>query len=160
MHGAYLLLGTNLGDRKAQLNQALQHIETRLGKIMLCSAIYETAAWGNEEQPAFYNCVCKIETGFNPHELLSEMLKLEQEMGRTRGEIQYLPRTIDIDILFYDDVLLHDETLVIPHPRLHLRRFTLIPLFEISPELIHPKFKMTIRELLSVCEDNLEVVKV
>ena len=158
MNRTYLLIGGNVGDRHSNLEQAAKLIETQAGKILERSALYETAAWGKEDQPAFLNQVLHVETGLEPQELLQAVLKAEQEMGRTRQE-KFGPRTIDIDILLFNDVVLESNELTVPHPQLHLRRFALMPLAEIAASQLHPKLKKSIDELLLECPDKLSVKK-
>lgn len=155
---AILLLGSNFGDRKAFLENAIDQLEQKTGKIISTSSIYETAAWGVENQQNYLNQVVVLQTEFYPFGLLKSILEIEKEMGRTsKGD--YQPRTLDIDILFYENLRLQSENLIIPHPRLHLRKFTLIPLNELLPDFIHPEFKKSTQELLKTCEDTLEVTK-
>jgi 2-amino-4-hydroxy-6-hydroxymethyldihydropteridine diphosphokinase len=123
------------------------------------SSIYETAAWGKNDQPAFLNQVLEIETALSPPQLLKTILAIEENIGRVRQE-KYGPRIIDIDILLFNDEVLHLPMLKIPHPQLQNRRFVLVPLAEIAPDLIHPVFKKTIAELLAICPDKLEVSRI
>src|SRR5690349_1456128 len=123
----FILLGSNLGDRKSNLSHARQEISRSIGEIVTASSIYKTAAWGNTEQPAFYNQVIEVSSMLTPEKMLSGILEIEKKAGRVR-ETKWGPRTIDIDILFYGDIVLSTETLTIPHPRIPDRRFTLLPL--------------------------------
>jgi 2-amino-4-hydroxy-6-hydroxymethyldihydropteridine diphosphokinase len=158
MNTAYLLIGGNLGDRAAYLQEAVKHIEARCGSITGTSSIYETAAWGNTNQPAFYNQAIKIITPLSPASLLDQLLAIELEMGRVRTQ-KYGPRTIDLDILMIDNKVLDTPALTIPHPQLQNRRFALLPLFEMAPSLLHPIFNKTVSELLVNCTDTLDVQK-
>lgn len=155
----FLLLGTNLGNRSQNLLVARQHLEITVGKIIQESSIYETAAWGNTAQQSFLNQVVSIETMMAPIELLDGVLSIEAQMGRVR-EIKWGPRVIDIDILFFGDIIVASETLTIPHPALHERRFTLVPMAEIAGDFIHPVLQKNTLELLRVCSDPLRVTKV
>jgi tRNA 2-selenouridine synthase len=155
---SYILLGSNAGDRAHQLKEALNQITQQVGAVLQVSHIYETKAWGNEAQEDFLNQVICIETTYTPQKLLANLLKIEQQMGRVRHE-KWAPRTIDLDILFYEDDIIDEPQLIIPHPFLHLRRFTLVPLVELAPQQIHPILKKTFRELLEDCEDSLLVTK-
>ena len=155
----FLLLGTNLGNRSENLLVARQHLQITVGRIIEASSIYETAAWGNTAQQSFLNQVVSIETMLTPAEVLSEVLSIEAQMGRVR-EIKWGPRIIDIDILFFEDIIISSETLTIPHPALHERRFTLVPMAEIAGEFIHPVLQKNILDLLRVCRDQLPVTKV
>jgi len=128
------------------------------GRVTSISSLYETAAWGNTNQPAFYNQAICVETTLEPENLLSRLLTIEIEMGRVREE-KYGPRTIDLDILMVNDIVLDSPTLTIPHPQLHNRRFALLPLIEIAPTLLHPVLDKTMQELLLNCPDTLDVQK-
>ena len=158
MNTAYLLIGGNLGDRAAYLQQALRQIEALCGSISCASSIYETAAWGNTNQPSFYNQAVKLITPLAPEALLEQLLAIELEMGRVREE-KYGPRTIDLDILMIDDKVEDTQKLTIPHPQLHNRRFALLPLAEIAPSPHHPILDKTVSELLVNCPDTLDVQK-
>lgn len=159
MNRTYLLIGGNLGNRQKNLELARHAIEAHCGLIEKKSSLYETAAWGKTDQSPFLNQVLFVETKLSPRELLEQILRSELEMGRQRNE-RYGPRTIDIDILLYDDAVVHEEGLTIPHPRMHLRRFVLEPLNEIAKDLIHPVIQKTIHELLEECPDALAVKKI
>ncbi len=159
MNTAYLSLGSNIGNRKDWLQQATNQIDTKCGSITKTSAIYETAAWGINEQPTFLNLVLALDTLLSPLELLNEILAIEISLGRKR-EIKWGARTIDIDILFYDQTILELSNLIIPHPYLQDRRFTLVPLVEIAPTFNHPILNRNITELLAICPDKLEVIKI
>ena len=158
MNTAYLLIGGNLGDRAAYLALAVQHISALCGRVTATSSVYETAAWGNTNQPAFYNQAICVETILEAETLLEMLLAIELEMGRVREE-KYGPRTIDLDILMINDFVVSTPTLTIPHPQMHNRRFALLPLNEIAPALLHPVLDKTIHELLLNCPDTLDVQK-
>lgn len=158
MNRAYLLIGGNLGNRKRHLSAACRMIREDCGKIMARSAIYETAAWGMEDQPAFLNQALIIETRWNAGQLLKRLLKIEKKLGRVRFE-KLGPRIIDIDILFFNDDTLSLPHLKIPHPDLQHRRFVLEPLSELAPDLVHPVMKKTILTLKKKCSDRLPVKK-
>ncbi|MGQ8338062.1 2-amino-4-hydroxy-6-hydroxymethyldihydropteridine diphosphokinase [Sunxiuqinia sp. A32] len=155
----FLLLGGNLGNKEKIFATARQMLETELGKILQISAVYETEPWGFESDDLFWNQVIVIETEFSPTEVLVKTKSIEKELGRQRKAERYVSRLIDIDLLFYDDMVLHSTDLEIPHPRMIDRRFVLIPLNDIAPTLIHPIFKQNISELLENCTDLLEVKK-
>lgn len=152
----FLLLGTNLGDRRKNLMDALRAIEAQVGAIVKRSSLYETDAWGIEQQPAFYNQIVEVSTLLAPQELLDEVLSIEHAIGRIR-KVKWGERIIDIDVLLYGDLILETEKLVIPHPQIQNRKFTLVPLAELAPEQVHPKLHQTIRELLAKCADPLSV---
>lgn len=155
MHKITILLGSNQGNRKDLILRAMQLLETKLGKCQKVSYIYESEAWGFEAETAFLNQVLVFESSLNPQEILQIGLDIEKKLGRIRNTEGYKSRTMDIDLLFYDNNVIEEADLQIPHPRLHLRRFTLEPLVEIIPDFIHPKLKKTMRKLLEVCPDNL-----
>ncbi len=156
MNGIYLLLGSNLGDRLFYLAEALMQLEQKAGTVKAQSALYETAAWGKEAQAPFLNQVVEIETDLDPQGLMEQLLAIEENLGRQRKD-QWEPRTIDLDILYYDDVVLTTAALTVPHPRLQLRRFTLVPLCEIAPLFVHPVLQKNNLQLLQECPDQLEV---
>ena len=159
MENVYLITGGNEGDRIGNLQQAASLIEKKAGRIIQSSALYETAAWGKTEQQDFLNQVLMIQTSLEPGDLLQSLLSVEKTMGRVRKE-KYGPRTIDIDILLYGNLILNEERLQIPHPRMKDRRFVLEPLTEIAPDLVHPVFQKTIASLLMECTDPLDVRKI
>jgi 2-amino-4-hydroxy-6-hydroxymethyldihydropteridine diphosphokinase len=158
MNEVYLLTGGNIGDRQRYLLQARSDIEKRCGDIIRESSLYETAAWGNEQQEAFLNQVLKVQTKQTPGHVLETILQIEEHLGRKR-ELKYGPRTIDIDILFFNNEVINQPGLVIPHPEIQHRRFVLVPLNEISPHKMHPLLKKTIAQLLAECPDPLAVNK-
>jgi 2-amino-4-hydroxy-6-hydroxymethyldihydropteridine diphosphokinase len=153
---ALLLLGSNLGDRLVYLEKARNLIKRRIGKIVAISSIYQTAAWGNTEQASFLNQVIGVNTKLTPEQLLEAVHKIEKEQGRTSSE-KWGPRTLDIDILFFGEQVVKTTVLTIPHPEIANRKFTLEPLMEVEPDLVHPVLKKTIRDLRSSCPDNLPV---
>jgi len=156
----YLLLGSNLGDRQAIIRQAISKIGDEIGEIIAVSSLYETAAWGNEDQPSFLNAAVGVRTVMGPHDVLGHTLKIEEELGRLRAE-KWGPRVIDIDIILYGEEVVSDgETLQVPHPRMQERKFVLVPLAEIAGEVYHPLLQQNITGLLSLLKDNLAVTKV
>ncbi|MBN1651954.1 MAG: 2-amino-4-hydroxy-6-hydroxymethyldihydropteridine diphosphokinase [Bacteroidales bacterium] len=159
MHKTVLLLGSNLGNSKALILKAKNLLEVDLGTCILSSSIYISEAWGFETNNSFLNQVLVFETDLKPKEILYLALDIETKLGRERSSEGYSSRTMDIDLLFYDQEIMKDEELEIPHPKLHLRRFTLEPLSEIMPEFIHPVFQKTMHKLLVNCTDNLSVTK-
>ncbi len=153
---AYLLLGSNLGDRAARLAQARHNLAASAGQLVAASAIYETAAWGLEEQPAFLNQVLAVATTLLPASLLVACQAAEQAQGRQRL-VHWGARTLDVDILLFDQEIIATPTLTVPHPALPARRFALVPLAELAPQLRHPQLHQTIAELLAACPDSLAV---
>ena len=159
MPTTYILLGTNLGDKAANLALATQLIAQKIGKVENRSSVYETLPWGVEDQPIFYNQVLQLSTSFAPDELLATTQSIEQMMGRKKHR-HWGERLIDIDILYLDDLVYETEHLNIPHIQIPNRRFTLIPLVEIAPDLKHPVLTLSQTQLLDQCTDQLEVKKV
>lgn len=154
----YLLLGSNLGDRAGLLQTTVERIGERIGAVTQASALYETAPWGGIEQPAFLNQVLEVSTIMAPEEVLRIILGIEHESGRVRYE-RWGARHLDIDILYFGKTVMDTPRLTVPHPRLHERRFTLVPLAEIAPNFVHPVLEKTNSELLEVCSDKEEVKK-
>jgi 2-amino-4-hydroxy-6-hydroxymethyldihydropteridine diphosphokinase len=159
MSNAYLLLGSNLGNRLQYLQQASVFTEQLCGAIIQWSAIYETEAWGIKEQNSFLNQAIQIQTLLEPQKLMQTLLSIEEKLGRKR--IQKLgPRIIDIDILLLNDEVIKTPSLKVPHPYLPERRFALTPLAEIAGEIIHPILKESIKQLLIKCTDESDVYKI
>ena len=159
MNNAYLLTGGNLGNRLHNVTLAGQLIQQYCGNIIKQSSVYQTAAWGFKEQPDFYNQALCITTALSPEQLMTELLAIENKMERVR-DIKMGPRTIDLDILLYNDLIINTAQLILPHPRMQERRFVLLPLAEIAAEVIHPVLQKTIAELLANCKDSLDVYKI
>ena len=158
MASVLLLLGSNMGERLSFLLQAREQLAQHVGPIEKLSSCYETAAWGKTDQADFVNQVLKLETNLDPLTLLKTILQIERELGRERGE-RWGSRTIDIDILFYNEEEINFPDLKIPHKNLHERAFTLVPLCEIEPDWFHPVHQKTVSELLSELNDTLSVRK-
>ena len=156
---SFILLGSNLGERESLLEKAIAMIGERCGDVIAVSKMYETEPWGFVAENNFLNQVIMIKTELCPHDLLKELLSIEAVLGRQRDENKkgYASRPMDLDILYYDDMAINDDDLIVPHPRLHLRRFTLLPLCDIAPEFKHPIFNKTNQVLLEECEDTSEV---
>ena len=155
MESAFLLLGTNLGDRLHQLDSCRQKL-ANIGVLGSVSGIYETAPWGISDQPEFWNKAVELKTTQSPQELLTELKRIEQECGR-QVTSKWGPREIDIDILIFGSRKLQLAELIIPHPRLQDRRFALMPLEEIASNVLHPGLEKTVKQMLSECTDNLSV---
>lgn len=148
-HIVYLALGSNLGDRLANLKQAVASLSPQMD-VKAKSHIYETLPWGYEEQPKFLNQAVKIQTYLEPEPLLKHIKRLEIALGR-KASFQNGPRLIDIDILFYDEIIIDTPELTIPHPRLQERGFVLLPMMDIAPDLVHPLTRKSIREMVAFC---------
>lgn len=159
MNSTYLLLGSNMGNSTELLSKAIEQIENKIGPLLLSSNLYATAAWGNTSQPDFLNQVIKIATHLAAAETLAIILSIEKNMGRIRTT-KNAPRIIDIDILFFNNEIINQSDLIVPHPEIQNRRFVLTPLQEIAPQMIHPVLNKTIEQLLSQCPDQLAVKKI
>jgi 2-amino-4-hydroxy-6-hydroxymethyldihydropteridine diphosphokinase len=159
MNTVYLLLGGNKGDKLQNLQQAIQLLKEQVGNITKCSDIYVTAAWGNTNQPDFYNQAVCLETTLPASNLLKQTISIEESLGRIRTEKKWEQRTMDIDILFYNDEIIDSPNLKIPHPYIQERKFVLIPMEQIAPDLLHPIFKKDVKTLLFDCNDILEVMR-
>lgn len=152
----HLGLGTNLGDRSANLNIAVELISERIGEVLNVSCVYKTAAWGVTNQPDFYNQVIEVKTNLFPWELMKSLLDIEQIMGRVRIE-KWHERLIDIDILFFENVILFSDDLKIPHPYLKERMFVLKPLQDLGTVFLHPVFQKTVTQLIQECNDSTAI---
>lgn len=158
MNTAYLLIGGNIGNRMANLQAAREAIAEQAGTLKGISDVYETAAWGLEDQPPFLNQALELHTNLEPKALLDVLLQVEKGLGRARDK-KWGPRLIDIDILLYNDDVVEEEGLRIPHPQMPYRRFVLQPLVQIAGDKIHPLLHQSIYEMLLHCPDPLEVHK-
>jgi 2-amino-4-hydroxy-6-hydroxymethyldihydropteridine diphosphokinase len=158
MNTVYLLLGSNIGNSEEQLRLATENIKIQVGNIIASSSIYQTAAWGKTDQPDFLNQVIIVETKQWAEDTLSLILNIEEKMGRIRTE-KNAPRIIDIDILFFNEAIIQEKELTVPHPEIQNRLFVLIPLNELIPNYIHPLLDKSIHQLLTECKDVLNVKK-
>jgi 2-amino-4-hydroxy-6-hydroxymethyldihydropteridine diphosphokinase len=149
-----------MGNREANLKEALSLIDMNIGGILKKSSVFETEPWGFEAGINFLNMALEVETKHTPSGILGSILMIEAQLGRIRTETQYSSRIIDIDILFFDEMIMDEITLNIPHPYLHKRKFVLVPLNEIAPDFIHPVLKKSIGSLLNSCEDISEIRKI
>jgi len=159
MKKVFLGIGTNLGERETNLKEAVTAIGKNIGTVLKCSSLYETEPWGFKSENQFLNIVVEAETKLTPSGVLGAILMIEAFMGRTRSEKQYSSRVIDIDILLYEDIVIDEISLKIPHPLMHKRRFVLVPLCEIAAKEVHPVLKKRIASLLEMCEDKSKVRK-
>jgi 2-amino-4-hydroxy-6-hydroxymethyldihydropteridine diphosphokinase len=159
MKKVFLGLGSNLGNRVKKLQIAKQGIEEFIGSVISSSSVYETEPWGFESEGKFLNMVLCVETNLSPSGLLGRILMIESQIGRIRSDNQYSSREIDIDILLFNNDIVNEIALKIPHPRMHERRFVLVPLCEIGSEIIHPVLNKSIESLLKDCKDQGKVRK-
>jgi 2-amino-4-hydroxy-6-hydroxymethyldihydropteridine diphosphokinase len=159
MNKAYLSFGSNRGDRAGNLNKAVNLLGEWAGNISAFSSIYETPPWRMTDNVDFLNQVILVETDLLPGQLMGIIFRIESIMGRIRTSHKYEPRTIDIDILFYNDEVIKEEALVIPHPLIQERRFVLEPMAELAPDFIHPVLRKNIARLLVDCEDKSVIQK-
>ena len=157
MNTVYIQLGSNIGERESFIAKSMEQIEENIGEIITESSIFETIPWGNKNQNNFLNAVIKIRTPFDAFKILQKSQKIENNLGRVRKE-KWGERTIDIDILFYNNKIINTTKLNIPHPLIQQRKFVLVPLSEIAPNYIHPIFKKSISTLLSECKDNQKIL--
>ena len=157
MNTVYIQLGSNIGERKSYIAKSMEQIEENIGEIITKSSIFETIPWGYENQDNFLNSVIKIKTPFDAFKVLQKSQTIEDNLGRERNE-KWGKRTIDIDILFYNNEIINTTKLNIPHPLIQKRKFVLVPLSEIAPNYIHPILKKNISTLLSECKNNQKVL--
>lgn len=161
MNCTCLLLGTNLGDYQNNLNKAVFLLNENIGRINEISSVYKTEPWGYKSENWFYNMVLKLETSLDVFSVFEKINEIEKVMGRrAKTGKGYSDRLIDIDILFYDELIVNCPELQVPHKQLHLRKFTLTPLAEICPEFIHPVLNKTIQQLFYECNDEGKVIKI
>lgn len=157
MKKVFIGIGSNLGNRAENLREAKSMIGELIGPVVSESPVYETEPWGFESDNEFLNMVLCAETDLSPSGLLGRILMIESQLGRIRSEARYSSRNIDIDILLYNSEIINETALIIPHPRMHERRFVLVPLNEIASELKHPVLKKSIKALLEECKDSSKV---
>ena len=160
MHIVYLGIGGNIGNKQKNFENVYQFIENKLGRILKASSIYETPPWGFQSENTFWNSVIKIETLDLAEKLLEKIHLIEESFGRKRGNERYSSREMDIDILYFDDIFIELERLIIPHPRIHQRKFVLVPLNEIATDFKHPLLRFTTIEMLENCMDDSIIKKV
>jgi 2-amino-4-hydroxy-6-hydroxymethyldihydropteridine diphosphokinase len=160
MYKVFLGIGTNLGDRERNLREAIRMSGEHFGIVSAASSIYETAPWGFDAENNFLNMVIRVETQHTPVELLGKINLIESSMGRERNQDRYSSRVIDIDILLYDDLIISEKGLKIPHRLMHERRFVLVPICELAPDMVHPVFGKSMKVLLEECRDRSKIIKV
>lgn len=160
MYKVYLGIGGNIGNKQNNFDKVYQIIENEVGKILTASSIYESPPWGFQAADPFWNSVICINTILEDEELLWKIHEIEDRFGRIRGKDQYSSRQMDIDILYFNDKYIETKTLIIPHPRIHQRKFVLVPLNEIAPDFKHPLLRQTSTEMLGNCKDESLIKKV
>lgn len=160
MHKVFLGIGGNLGNKMENFRNVHKLIDIKLGNIVKSSSIYETPPWGFHAKENFWNQVLQIETMHSPEVLLEKIHEIEDKFGRKRNQENYSSREMDIDILYYDDIFNEDGNLIIPHPLMHKRKFVLVPLAEIAPDLKHPLLRLISLQLLENCRDESVIKKV
>lgn len=153
MSKVYLSIGSNKGNRSVLINKAIDEIKKKIGKIISRTSIYQSKSWGFDSND-FYNLSLLIDTDIEPKSLLINLKKIEKSMGREDIDGSYSDRFIDIDILFYDNIIIDSEDLKIPHPKIEIRKFVLVPMLEIADDYVHPILNKTIRQLDNECDDQ------
>lgn len=160
MHNVFLGIGGNIGNKQKNFAEVYTIIEKQIGTIIKKSAVYETPPWGFKTDNAFWNSVIEVETPLSPEKLLDKIHTIEKQLGRQRNQQKgYSSRSMDIDILYFDDLYIETPNLIIPHPRIQLRKFVLVPLNEIAPNLKHPLLRLTTFEMLENCNDESVIKK-
>ena len=159
MSTLFLGIGTNLGDRESNLREAILKIEEHIGMVLKSSAVYETAPWGFDAENDFLNMVTEVSTSRTPDEIMKQILMIESMLGRDRSQDRYSSRVIDIDILLYDNLVIEQKGLKVPHRLMHERKFVLVPLCELAPDMVHPVLKKSMKVLLEECRDRSKIVK-
>lgn len=160
MPSLFLLLGSNVPEKRHLITDAIKEVIVIIGAVRKLSSIYETEPWGFEANETFYNQVIQVETTLKPTVVMQKCLEIEAQMGRIREAHKYVSRSIDIDILFYDEEIISTSSLEVPHPRIQQRRFALEPMNELAPHYIHPVFRKEIHQLLAECKDTCWVKRV
>lgn len=159
MSKVYFSIGSNKGNRSQLINEAIDKIDISVGRVELKSSIYETQSWGFKSNN-FYNVCLLIESSLSVESIFNKILKIEKDMGRLKSGNKYSDRCIDIDILFVENIIVNSKNLIIPHPRLHLRKFVLTPMLDLTPDLIHPILNKSIKQLELECDDNDQPKKI
>jgi len=159
MSKVYFSIGSNKGNRSQLINEAIDKIDISIGKVEQKSSIYETQSWGFKSNN-FFNVCLLIESSLSVESIFNKILKIEKDMGRLKSGNKYSDRCIDIDILFVEDIIVDSKNLIIPHPRLHIRKFVLTPMLDLAPDLIHPILNKSIKQLELECDDNDQPKKI
>lgn len=156
MNTILILQGSNMGERYQMLEESRKQIALKIGAVNLVSKMYESEPWGFESDVWFLNRVLQVQTEMDVFQVLYQLLEIEKQLGRIRnlGSKSYSSRTIDLDILFFNQEIIHSPELEVPHPKIHLRKFTLLPLCDLVPEWIHPESLLTVKQLLENCKDE------
>jgi len=160
MHQVFLGIGGNTGNKHENFDKVYTFIKNELGDIIKRSSVYETPPWGFESEENFWNQVIIVETQFSPEKLLKNIAQIENRFGRERVKGKYTSREMDIDILYFDDLIMNIEKLTIPHPQISNRLFVLLPLAEIAPEFVHPLLRLNSLQMLKNCSDSSTIKKV
>jgi len=160
MHQVFLGIGGNIGNKHDNFDKVYTFIQNELGTITKSSSVYETPPWGFQAEVNFWNQVLIVETEFSATDVLLKINKIESKFGRKRDGGQYKSREMDIDILYFDNLVLDNKTLTIPHPQIANRLFVLVPLAEIAPDFVHPLLRLTSLEMLKNCDDNSVIEKI
>jgi len=158
-YDVFISLGSNQGQQFELLEKAVELMSEKVGRVVNCSLFYESEPWGNKDQQSFVNQLCNIKTKLSPWNLLKELQTIEKKLGKKVKE-HWGPRTIDLDIIYFEDKIIFEKQLIIPHPYMYLRNFVLIPLFEIAPKQLHPILKKDTTGLLESCKDEAKVKKI
>jgi len=159
MHHVFLGIGGNIGNKPASFSKVHSLTDREIGAILKQSSVYESPPWGFHAEDNFWNQVLIVETELSPAEILSKIIEFESSFNRKRHSERYTSREMDVDILYYDDIFIETEDLIVPHPRLHQRLFVLVPLTEVAPDFKHPLFRMTSKQLLENCKDESVIKK-
>jgi 2-amino-4-hydroxy-6-hydroxymethyldihydropteridine diphosphokinase len=154
MNIVFLGIGTNLGNKAENLSEAIDMIGENIGPVVGSSSVYETEPWGFETKDEFLNMVVKVETKLSSFTIFKNIILIESLLGRRRSENRYSSRVIDIDLLIYEDQIINEKGLIVPHPLMHERKFVLVPLCEIAPDMMHPVLNITFASLLESCKDK------